>query len=344
MVGHIKMLDSEDCNLVLIDMQRQIAKLMPHKSRDSRDVVIYVAGMRVTPPDFGYKFQAYHDSRQHLDVAQTLKQVEAMWDEADEHAQQVLANLMPNHLTIDKARVAGGPDGQVLVSTSVLPDELRALPHHFKVWCLGIIQSCPYGKLGKLYTKDMCAMKRICVDACALQGVIPSKWSDLAHIVHLVIRLYKDFSLPADLCLPKLERLGILGRLNNLPQSMGKLVHLTLKSTRLRLDDVMRFLESTPSLSEVVLMTNSFYQAIPTEFGKLAHLKELSLIQNGFSGRLPDEIACLSNLTKLIAIETSVSFNPSICASICALNIPCMDVRRSCSFLDDEEFYNVWRV
>ena len=267
-VGHIAMLDSEDCNLVLVDMQRQIAKLMPHKSRDSRDVVIYVSILRVTPPDFGYKFQAYSDSRKHLDLVRSLQQVEAMW-------------LVPEYLTTVNARSVGGPDGQVVVSTEVLPDEIRALPHHFKVWCLCIGQREHYAKL---CTKDMQVMKRICIDACHLRCVLPSNWNDLAHIVHLVIRAYNTFSFPVGLCLPKLERLGILGPTMNLPQTLGKLVHLTLKSTKLRLYDVMHFLEATPSLAELELITNSFNQAIPTEFGKLTNLRELSLIHNGFSG------------------------------------------------------------
>jgi hypothetical protein len=340
-VGHIAMLDSEDCNLVLQDMQRQIAKLMPHKSRDSRDVVIYVSSLRVTPLDFGYKFQAYQDSRKHLDLVQTLKQVEAMWDEADEHALNVLQMLVPENLTTVNARSVGGPDGQVVVTTEVLPDEMRALPHHFKVWCLCIRQRDHYAKL---CTKDMQVMKRICIDACFLRCVLPSNWNDLAHIVHLVIRAYNDFNFPVGLCLPKLERLGIIGPTTNLPQTLGKLLHLTLKSTKLRLDDVMRFLEATPSLAELELITNSFKQAIPTEFGKLTHLRELLLIQNGFSGGLPDEISCLTNLTKLVVKEPRHSFDPVICQSICKLKIPDKDVRRTYNLDDRYVLCNVWRV
>lgn len=337
-VGHIKMLDSEDCNLVLQDMQRQIAELMPHKSRNSHDVVIYVSSLRVTPPDFGYKFQAYQDSRKHLDLARSLQQVEAMWDEADEHALKVLLEC----LTTVNARSVGGPDGQVVVSTEVLPDEMRALAHHFKVWCLCIVQLGGY--CAKLCTKDMQVMKRICIDACHLRCVLPSNWNDLAHIVHLVIRAYNDFSFPVGLCLPKLERLGIIGPTTNLPQTLGKLVHLTLKSTKLRLDDVMRFLETTPSLAELELITNSFNQAIPTEFGKLVNLRELSLIQNGFSGRLPDEISFLTNLTKLVAEEPRHSFDPVICQSIWKLKIPDKRVRRAYNLDGRYLLYDVWRV
>ena len=337
-VGHIAMLDSEDCSLVLQDMQRQIAKLMPHKSRDSQDVVIYVSGLRVTPLDFGYKFQAYQDSRKHLDLVQTLKQVEAVWDEADEHALKVLLEcfMMVN------ARSAGGPDGQVVVSTGVLLDEMRALPHHFKVWCLCIGQLGGY--CAKLRTKNMQVMKRICIDACYLRCVLPSNWNDLAHIVHLVIRAYNDFSFPVGLCLPKLERLGIIGPATNLPQTLGKLVHLTLKSTKLRLDDVMRFLETIPSLAELELITNSFNQTIPTEFGKLTNLKELSLIHNGFSGGLPHEISCLTNLKKLAVQEPQRSFDPVICPSICKLRVPDKDVRRTYNLDDRHLLYNTWRV
>ena len=336
-VGHIAMLDSEDCNLVLVDMQRQIAKLMPHKARDSRDVVIYVSSLRVTPPDFGYKFEAYQDSRTHLDLARSLKQVEAMWDEADEHALKVLLEC----LTTVNARSVGGPDGQFVVTTEVLPDEMRALPHHFKVWCLCIGQREHYSKW---CTKDMQVMKRICIDACHLRCVLPSNWNDLAHIVHLVIRQYDVFSFPVGLCLPKLERLVIFGPTTNLPQTLGKLVHLTLKSTKLRLDDVMRFLEATPSLAELELITNSFNQAIPTEFGKLTNLTELSLIHNGFSGGLPHEISFLTNLKKLAVQEPQRSFDPVICLSICKLKIPDKDVRRTYNLDDRHLLYNNLRV
>jgi hypothetical protein len=162
--------------------------------------------------------------------------------------------------------------------------------------------------------------------------------------VHLVIRAYNDFNFPVGLCLPKLERLGIIGPTTNLPQTLGKLLHLTLKSTKLRLDDVMRFLEATPSLAELELITNSFKQAIPTEFGKLTHLRELLLIQNGFSGGLPDEISCLTNLTKLVVKEPRHSFDPVICQSICKLKIPDKDVRRTYNLDDRYVLCNVWRV
>jgi hypothetical protein len=333
-VGSINLLaNQDDESKVLISMQRQIAKLMPHNLRDSRDVVIYAGHVRLTPPDFGYTFKPYKDFTSRLGEAIKAKKVEVKYDEADEHAMQVVQGLC---LSITPGIDDDGLDCHVVTVNvrNVAPHELRALPHHY-VNIIGMsVHPCDLTQ-DKLV--DMSVLSNIpSIRWCTFRGVFPSEWSHLRNLTFTrLIVTPGAFAIPDELVnLPKLEELCVEGPATNLPQSLGNLKRLHLKFTTLCFPDLLRSLLNTPSITKLVLEHNYFdfkgVNTIPSEFGNLTNLRELRMTRNKFTGSIPKEIGQLTNLKTLHVLEAHEGLGPiaALHPSILALNIP--DLRVEC--------------
>ncbi len=337
-VGSINLLaNQDDASKVLISMQRQIAKLMPHKLRDSRDVVIYAGHVRLTPPDFGYTSKPYKDFTSRLEEAIKAKKVEVKYDEADEYAMQVVHTMMGSCLSITPGIDDDGLDCHVVTVNvrNVAPHELRALPHHY-VNIIGMsVHACDLTQ-DKLV--DMSVLSNIpSIRWCTFRSVFPSEWSHLRNLTFTrLIVTPGTFGIPDELVnLPKLEELRVEGPATKLPQSLGNLKRLYLQFTVLCFPDLLRSLLNTPSITKLVLDHNYFdykgVNTIPSEFGNLTSLRELRMTMNKFTGSIPKEIGQLTNLKTLHVLEAHEGLGPiaALHPSILALNIPDLRVERT---------------
>jgi hypothetical protein len=336
-VGSINLLaNQDDASKVLISMQRQIAKLMPHKLRDWRDVVIYAGHVRLTPPDFGYTYTPYKDFATRLVEVIKAKKVDVKYDEADEHAMKVLDTMAePSNFSMFIVR---GLDQMVYVSNiAVLPRELRALLYHRTIAGIHVKstkRSSQYALVDMSVLLDMPNLR-----LCCLQEVFPSRWRPLENMTCITVDFKtRAFDIPDELlCLPMLEELHVKGPGTMLPQSWGNLTSLNLTYTCLCVHDLIQSIVATPSITKLVFISNTLDakqgRAIPTEFGNLTSLKELRIVCNHFCGSVPKEISRLTNLTKLHVQESfrHCSFEPIVHPSIVALNIADLVI----GFVDD---------
>ena len=75
-------------------LQHQATRLCPHPTRSCKDLLLYVDQQQVGPPGMPYVTEFSPEER--LDVEQalssmkTIKTIQVMWDESDEHAIRVI--------------------------------------------------------------------------------------------------------------------------------------------------------------------------------------------------------------------------------------------------------------
>ena len=204
-VGRVEMLQSP-CELVDLvrDLQRQVAKMLPHPTRTSNYLAFYVGGTKL--PSFKYCDEVYHDlEREAFEALEKLcdarngARLECMYDEDDSRALERLECFYGRSVFQRTHDIQG----------HLLP-QLRVLKytHDPKIVCV----KAPPLHLTDNDTIDLDVLSNFpnLTDLMVTRGVVPSwDFAKLLPIKRCTLQFVRSFPVLTSTCFPNLEELDV---------------------------------------------------------------------------------------------------------------------------------------
>ena len=187
-------------------LQQQAARLCPHPTRSCKDLLLYVDQQQVGPPGMPYVTEFSPEER--LDVEQalssmkTIKTIQVMWDESDEHAIRVIT------ATTHVLKLPLVPERACLTLCAPVPNEITYLARRLAQQ--GIKHLDVRRGFDSPYLQDLKFLHNLNLKVLVLFDIKPTNWVDCNVKALRVLSKQFDFTFNTFDGLDKVEELSLL--------------------------------------------------------------------------------------------------------------------------------------
>ena len=187
-------------------LQQQVARIFPHPTRSCKDLLLYVDQQQVGPPGMPYITEFSPEER--LDVEQalasmkTIKTIQVMWDESDEHAIRVI------QATTHVLKLSFVPERTCLTLCAPVPNEITYLARRLAkqgIKHLDVLRGFDAPCL-----QDLGFLPNLDLKVLVLFDIKPTNWADCNVKALRVLSKQFDFAFNAFDGLDKVEELSLL--------------------------------------------------------------------------------------------------------------------------------------